>query len=63
MPQVIFLLLIGAIAWFGYRKFITDAEKLTRNRKRRDQEQKTGAIGTLVKDPETGEYRLKKPEE
>ncbi len=61
--QIVFLLLIGAVAYFGYRKFIADAERLTRARRRREEEERTGATGTLVKDPETGEYRLKKPEE
>ena len=56
MPQLIILLLFAAIAWIGYRKFVADAEKLTRR------QQETGTQGTLVKDPVTGEYKLKKPE-
>ncbi|OJF90415.1 hypothetical protein [Pararhizobium antarcticum] len=60
--QVIFLLLFAGIAWLGYRKFIADAEKLTRRREEARRQQETGAQGTLIKDPETGEYRLKKPE-
>lgn len=62
MPQIIFLLLFAAVAWLGYRKFIADAEKLTRRREQVRREQEAGSQGTLVKDPVTGEYRLKKPE-
>lgn len=63
MPQLILLVIIGIIAWIGYRKFIADAEKLTRQRERLRREQQTGANGTLVKDPKTGEYRLKRDDE
>ncbi|MCA1403579.1 hypothetical protein I6F26_03040 [Ensifer sp. IC3342] len=63
MPQLILLLIIGIIAWIGYRKFIADAEKLARQRERLRREKQTGANGTLVKDPKTGEYRLKRDDE
>lgn len=63
MPQLILLVIIGIIAWIGYRKFIADAEKLTRQRERLRREQQTGANGSLVKDPKTGEYRLKRDDE
>ena len=43
MPQLIFFALVGAVAYFGYRAFLREAE--------------THAAGTLIKDPETGEYR------
>ncbi|MCV9963044.1 hypothetical protein OIU34_14135 [Pararhizobium sp. BT-229] len=62
MPQIILLLLFAAIAWYGYRKFVADAEKLARRQQEVRRQQETGASGTLVKDPVTGEYRLKKPE-
>ncbi|WP_075289996.1 hypothetical protein [Pararhizobium arenae] len=62
MPQIILFLLIVGIAWFGYRKFIADAEKLSRQREQVRREKEAGSQGTLVKDPVTGEYRLKKPE-
>lgn len=61
--QILLLLLIGAVALFGYRKFVADAERLARSRRRREEEERTGATGTLVKDPETGEYRLKKSDD
>lgn len=63
MAQIIFLLLVAGIAWLGYRKFIADAERLTKARRHKDEERRTGATGTLVKDPETGEYRLRRDDE
>ncbi len=63
MAQIIFLLLVVGLAWFGYRKFVTDAERLSRSRKRADEERRTGADGTLVKGPETGEYRLRRDDD
>ncbi len=60
MPQLIFLLLIAGVAWLGYRKFVADAERLARQRERVRREQQTGTQGTLIKDPATGEYRVKK---
>lgn len=59
MPQLILFLIVAAIAWFGYRKFVLDAERLARQRERVRKQQQTGSQGTLVKDPATGEYRLK----
>ncbi|ASY61914.1 hypothetical protein SJ05684_c04480 [Sinorhizobium sojae CCBAU 05684] len=63
MPQIILLLIIAAIAWIGYRKFIADAERLTRQSERLRRERESGADGTLVKDPKTGEYRLRRDDE
>ena len=63
MPQIILLLIIVLIAWIGYRKFIADAKKVTRQQERLRRERQTGANGTLVKDPKTGEYRLKREDE
>lgn len=62
MPQLILLLIVAAIAWYGYRKFVSDAEKLARRRQEVRRQQETGTQGTLIKDPATGEYRVKKPE-
>ena len=28
MAQIIFLLLVVGLAWYGYRKFVSDAERL-----------------------------------
>ncbi|OHV85548.1 hypothetical protein [Ensifer sp. LCM 4579] len=63
MPQIILLLIIAVIAWIGYRKFIADAERLARQRERLRRERESGADGTLVKDPKTGEYRLRRDDE
>ncbi|MFC3073815.1 hypothetical protein [Shinella pollutisoli] len=63
MAQLIFLLLVAAAIWFGYRRFVADAERLTRQRRNAEDERRTGADGTLVKDPETGEYRLRRDDE
>ncbi|MCD2180706.1 hypothetical protein OCK02_04425 (plasmid) [Rhizobium sp. TRM96647] len=63
MAQIIFLLLVVAVAWYGYRKFVTDAERLTRKRRAAERERQNDAIGTLIKDPKTGEYRLRRDDE
>ncbi len=63
MAQIIFLLLVVGVAWWGYRRFVADAERLSRLRKRTEEERRTGATGTLVKDPETGEYRVRRDDE
>ncbi|MFK0384802.1 MULTISPECIES: NfeD family protein [Rhizobium/Agrobacterium group] len=57
----IFILVVGAIIL--YRRFVSDAQKLTAKSRQREKERETGAIGTLVKDPETGEYRVKREDE
>ncbi|QLF69558.1 hypothetical protein FE840_008380 [Peteryoungia desertarenae] len=63
MAQLIFLALFLGGGWLLYRKFVADAEKLAARSKREREEQETGAMGTLVKDPETGEYRVKRDDE
>ena len=55
------LLIVGAIIL--YKRFVKDAERLSAKSKRQEKERQTGAAGTLVKDPETGEYRVKKEDE
>ncbi|MCJ8508324.1 hypothetical protein MUU53_10400 [Rhizobium lemnae] len=63
MPQILFLAILIGGGWLLYRKFVNDAEKLARLRRAREKERQTGAIGTLVKDPVTGEYRVKREDE
>lgn len=63
MPQLIFLLLLVGGGLLLYRRFVGDAEKLARKSRQAERERQTGANGTLVKDPETGEYRLKREDE
>ncbi len=63
MAQLITLLILVCSAWWLYRRFVSDAQKLTERSRRAQKERQTGAIGTLVKDPTTGEYRLKREDE
>jgi membrane protein implicated in regulation of membrane protease activity len=63
MAQLITLLILVCAGWWLYRRFISDAQKLAEKSRRAEKERKTGAIGTLVKDPATGEYRLKQEDE
>lgn len=60
MPQLILLIIVGAIAYFGYRAFLREAERVTARIRREEKEAQNRTSGTLVKDPETGEYRLAK---
>ena len=60
MPQLIFFAVVGFAAYFGYRSFVREAERVTAKVRRTRDEVRTGANGTLVKDPKTGEYRLAK---
>lgn len=60
MPQLIFLLVILAIAWYGYRSFKREATRVTQRVRRTEKEAKNRANGTLVQDPKTGEYYVKK---
>ncbi len=63
MPQLLIMGVLVLGAWLLYRRFVADAKRLAEKSKRAQREQQTGAIGTLVKDPVTGEYHLKKDEE
>ncbi|AQS62584.1 hypothetical protein AGRHK599_LOCUS298 [Rhizobium rhizogenes] len=63
MAQLITILLLVVGSIILYRRFVRDAEKLSAKSKRREKERETGAIGTLIKDPETGEYRVKREDE
>jgi hypothetical protein len=60
MPQLIFFVLVGAVAYVGYRSFVKEADRVTAKVRRAEKQHATGANGTLVKDPKTGEYRLAK---
>ncbi|KJS14394.1 MAG: membrane protein [Hoeflea sp. BRH_c9] len=63
MPQLFLLAAVGAVAWFGYKRFVSEAERVNARVRDAEKETRTGAQGTLIEDPETGEYRLRKPEE
>ena len=60
MPQLLFLAVIGIAAYFVYRSFIREAERVTAKVRRHEKQAANGAMGTLVKDPKTGEYRVAK---
>ena len=60
MPQLVFFALVGLAAYVGYRSFIKEAERVTARVRRDEKQARTGAQGTLVKDPETGVYRLER---
>lgn len=60
MPQLIFFALVGLAAYYGYRSFVKEAERVTAKVRRAEKQAATGANGTLVEDPKTGEYRLAK---
>lgn len=58
MPQLIFFAVVGVAAWFGYRAFLREAERVTARVRRAEREAATRSSGTLIKDPKTGEYHL-----
>lgn len=60
MPQLIFFAVIGIAAYFGYRAFVREAERVTAKVRREERQARSGANGTLVQDPKTGEYHLAK---
>ncbi|MEQ8305511.1 MAG: hypothetical protein RIA09_03035 [Hoeflea sp.] len=63
MPQLILLAAVGAVAWMGYKRFLSEAERVSARVRDAEKEAKSGAQGTLIEDPKTGEYRLRKPDE
>jgi membrane protein implicated in regulation of membrane protease activity len=63
LTKIIFVLLVALAGWYLYRRFIADAMKLAKASQAKRSEQKTGATGTLVQDPVTGEYRVRRSEE
>ncbi|MDE1991816.1 MAG: hypothetical protein KGI75_04905 [Rhizobiaceae bacterium] len=63
MPQIVFLAVAVGGLWLLYRRFVREARKLSEKSRRTESERRTGAIGTLVKDPKTGEYRVKRDDE
>ncbi len=63
MAQLMFMVVVLCGGWMLYKRFIKDAEKLSARSRQKEKESNTGAIGTLVKDEKTGEYRLKRDDE
>lgn len=62
MPQLFVLAAFGALAWYGYQSFVKEADRVNKAVRRAEKEAETGAMGTLVEDPTTGEYRVEKKE-
>ncbi|THF55716.1 hypothetical protein [Ollibium composti] len=60
MPQLILFTIVGIAAYVGYRSFVREAQRVTAKVRRAEKQQANGAMGTLVQDPKTGEYRLAK---
>jgi membrane protein implicated in regulation of membrane protease activity len=60
MPQVIFFAVVGVAAYFGYKAFLREAERVTAKIRREEKQARMGVNGTLVQDPKTGEYRVAK---
>jgi membrane protein implicated in regulation of membrane protease activity len=60
MPQILLLAAVGAIAWYGYRRLLKEAERVNARVRQAEKEAENRSTGTLVKDPVTGEYRLEK---
>ena len=59
MPQLILLALVGAAAVYGYRSYKKESHRVSKRVREAEKEAKNHAHGTLVRDPETGEYRLR----
>jgi membrane protein implicated in regulation of membrane protease activity len=60
MPQILFFAAVGVLAWYGYKSMLKSANKVHEKVKAEAKERQTQAQGTLVQDPKTGEYRLRK---
>lgn len=60
------LIILGAVSllgYWGYKNLTKAAEKVSKRVKEAENEKKTGAQGTLIQDPKTGEYRVKREDE
>jgi membrane protein implicated in regulation of membrane protease activity len=60
LPQLILFGIVGAVAWYGYKSFKKEAERVHEKVRRAEKEQSNGAVGTLIRDEKTGEYVVKK---
>lgn len=63
MPQILFFIAVAAIGYYGYRRFVSEAERVSAKVREAEREKQTGALGTLKQDPVTGEYRVMKDDE
>ena len=58
VPHLLFYAAAAGVATVGYRAFKRAAERTHKRFEESMREAETGAGGTLVKDPETGRYRV-----
>ncbi len=63
MPQLLLIAAAAAVGYFGYRKFLSEAERVSAKVRREEKERANHATGTLIEDPETGEYRPARDDE
>jgi membrane protein implicated in regulation of membrane protease activity len=63
LSKVIFVLVIALVGWMFYKKFVADAQRLSKGAARKRKATANNSKGTLVLDPKSGEYRLKKEAE
>lgn len=63
MNGLIILGAVGLLGYWGYKNLTKAAEKVSKRVKESESEKKTGAQGTLIQDPKTGEYRVKREDE
>ncbi|WP_421853189.1 hypothetical protein [Oricola sp.] len=63
MFQVLFFAGVVGVGIVGYRAFVREAERVSARVRRAEKEAKNRASGTLVEDENTGEYRVKGPDE
>ncbi|MCP4316661.1 MAG: hypothetical protein GY789_11785 [Hyphomicrobiales bacterium] len=63
MVQLLLLAAVLLVAWMGYKRFLKEAERVSKSVRRAEKESETGASGTLVEDPKTGEYRVEDKDE
>lgn len=58
MPHLLFYAAAAGVAAIGYRAFKRAAERVHKRHEEAVREAETGASGTLVRDPQTGRYRV-----
>ena len=63
MVQILLFIAVLIVGWMGYKRFLKEAERVSKSVRRQEKESQTGAQGTLVKDPKTGEYRVERDED
>ena len=59
VPHLLFYAAAAGVAAYGYRAFKKAAERAHERFSDAMREAETGAKGTLVRDPDTGHYRLR----